>query len=352
MDQNHRMLRASSLAVFVTLLLGIAGCGGSASVEPGLIVFSARPDAADASGWQLFVMNGDGSGLRRLTHTDGDTWPVWSPDGTQVAFDRCCGSQAGTWLIDWNGENERRLPVDGRGYTWSPDGKEIAFTRKVGEDSSEIAVANIDGTNERTLVSNASAPVWSPHGDLIALERGELYEERIYVMRADGSDVTSVTKGPGDSCAEWSPDGKRIAFCSGRDGEVYVVNADGSGLRRVSATTTSDSGFVIPFPAWSPDGRRLVFSTLGPRESEVIVVVDADGTDQRTLSPLGAEYITDKNPAWSPDGAEIVFVNGEAGLGGELWVMNADGTHRRRFTRGPFTEPDQGLDWATASQSD
>ena len=114
------------------------------------------------------------------------------------------------------------------------------------------------------------------------------------------------------SCAAWSPDGEKIAYCSGRDGEVYVMDADGSDVRQVSHVTKSDSAFVTPFPVWSPDGTELAFTMLGPdEESELIVVADADGNNQRTLSPLPEEfeYTTDKNPVWSPDGKQIVFVN-------------------------------------------
>lgn len=76
-----------SLSVAAAFFSMVAlGCDAESLPAPGLIVFSARPDAADASGWQLFVVNADGQGLRRLARNDGDTNPVWSTDGTQVAF--------------------------------------------------------------------------------------------------------------------------------------------------------------------------------------------------------------------------------------------------------------------------
>ena len=250
-----------------------------------------------------------------------------------------------------NGDNERRI-AEGFGPAWSPDGEQIAFTQRVVDETFDVHVINTDGSDEITLMRNASSPVWSPDGEHILFEQGPLDEQRLYVMRSDGTDASRLTDGPGDWCAVWSPDGERIAFCSTRDYEVYVMDSDGRNAHRVSEPTTSESGsFVTPYPAWSPDGTEIAFPMFGPEEeSEVIAIVGADGTNQRTLSPLPptVEYTTDTDPVWSPDGAQIVFVNGEAGLGGELWIMNADGTGRRRLSNGPFSEPDQGLDWDIA----
>ena len=80
---------------------------------------------------------------------------------------------------------------------------------------------------------------------------------------------------------------------------------------------------------------------------EAIAVVDADGGNQRVLSPTPGpdEYVADGYPVWSPDGKQIAFANGD-----EIWVMNADGTERHRLVKGPFTEPDLGLDWAPATK--
>ncbi|HET7693574.1 MAG TPA: Ig-like domain-containing protein [Gemmatimonadota bacterium] len=148
---------------------------------------------------------------------------------------------------------------------------------------------------------------------------------KIYVMNADGSGLLKLTTGThADSRPAWSPDGSRIAFARVDDSSscgIYVMNADGSGLARL----TSTCGDITP--AWSPDGGRIAFGkwTLGSL-STGIYVMNADGSGVIKLT----EGLHDEYPAWSPDGQKIAFNHTyllwESDYFTQIFVMNADGT--------------------------
>ena len=116
-----------------------------------------------------------------------------------------------------------------------------------------------------------------------------------YVMNADGSGLRRLTRMAqvNYSLPSWSPDGRKILFVSERDGnvEVYVMNPDGSGRRNLTRHPGHDSA-----PSWSPDGRKIVFTTKRDGNFEVYVM-NADGSEQRNLTRNPAP---DRSPIWSP----------------------------------------------------
>ena len=152
----------------------------------------------------------------------------------------------------------------------------------------------------------------------IAFESDSDGRSSIYVMNADGSGVTRLTDnerynyGP-----SWSPDGRRIAFES--DDDIYVMNGDGSDLTRLNDSEADDED-----PSWSPDGRRIAFVSWGDETTPSIYVMGADGSGVTRLTD-NERYNYD--PSWSPDGQRIAFESS-----GEIYVMNADGSNPTPLT--------------------
>ncbi len=220
----------------------------------------------------------------------------------------------------------------------------IAFELGIGRNA-EIYVVNADGSNLTNLTNSPgkdSALSWSPDGSRIAFESDRDGNAEIYVVNADGSDPTNLTNNPAqDSAPLWSPDGSRIAFESDRDGnfEIYVVNADGSDPTNLTNNPAQD---IWPF--WSPDGSRIAYhSTRHYYSSENnenwgtdirswpdgyhsrldIYLVNANGSGQVALTKNFRTY--ERFLSWSPDGSLIALSSRYPRRPTEFHVMNANG---------------------------
>lgn len=159
---------------------------------------------------EIYTIARDGSSPNRLTVShSANLSPAWSPDGSKIAFvsDRLGKPQL--FVMDASGGNVQRFPVSG-GYivnpAWSPKGDKLAYARMAG--GFQIFVANADGSNETQLTFEGSneRPRWSPDGRLIAFSSKRGGQEALYVMRADGSGQTRVSRTKGNSQHPvWTP---------------------------------------------------------------------------------------------------------------------------------------------------
>lgn len=349
---------AHYLGLLVTVTLLSVATGSHAQTRPrtastqsrviynGKIVFSSDRHYKGLSIWS---MNPDGSSPTRLTDDKSrnknlpkfspvyDTSPVWSPDGTKIAF------------------------ISNRNYTFA------------------IYVMNADGSNARHVaeVLEPADPAWSPDGSKIAFSAGIRLTvgtnepvTNIYVVNGDGSGLTQLTRDSGrNESPTWSPDGKQIAFTSNRDAvgqpKIWVMSADGSNQREIpNNAITKSSGYYDLDPAWSPDGTKILYNHYRACRNDVevaIYVMNTDGSNSRLLTNDPNSCGVYSSPRWSPDGTMIVTsfrsrARNDISFPTEIIVMNADGSNPINISNrgqyintGQSTFTDVHADWQPVS---
>lgn len=266
----------------------------------------------------LYTIRVDGTDVVRLGYDEGrDLAYSWSPDGSRVAFANAVAIEGGgpldartdIYTMDADGGNVEQL-TDDAAYdlfpVYSPDGSMIAFMRVVDENNSEIWVMNVDGSSLGRVTSFENGGLdnfhaaWSPDGERIAFVRGHVppgSEGRLWVVDVDGANAQAVADAPLMGFPSWSPDGLWIAFETGEWPEPRV------GLFNLASDEVVDLGSGF-HPVWSPDGSRLLVSLP---EGGFALADPFDRSAGRVIvneSGWGA--------AWSPDGEQILFT--DAGL--------------------------------------
>jgi len=232
-------------------------------------------------------------------------WAAWSPTGAEIAFTgNPPGGVPALWVMAADGSN--KIQVSDTVYSvkplavWSPDGQRLTYSA-----TGRLFVVDRDGANRTDLTppaGSASTPSWSPDGQWIAYQ-GQDSTGTIGIFRArpDGSEATLVFEMGWDQekVVRYSPTDARLAFA--HFGDIWVVNDDGSSVRRLINTPGSGDSF----PTWSPDGKRIAYRADGGSYF-VISILDADtGIVEGTW---GQPNVDDAAyPAWSPDGSQLAF---------------------------------------------
>ena len=230
---------------------------------------------------------------------------------------------------------------------------------------------NSDGTGRTNLTNNSasnSGPAWSPDGQRIAFASDRVDPDpagcflrnppcnyELYVMNADGTQLVRLTNNTApDTHPAWSPDGNKIVFdrfeqdptsqyISGFT-NFYTMNPDGSSQARLTTASRSDG----VGPAWSPDGRRILYSSFDPAidSTSNIYSVNSDGTGVARVIVAGPNAEDNVEPDWAPNGAKFAFTRyitipsfppgtepcSDQGSCQEIWIANADGTAETRLS--------------------
>ncbi|PWH19403.1 MAG: hypothetical protein DDG58_04920 [Ardenticatenia bacterium] len=283
------------------------------------IVFRARSvgGVGDIPNWQIFVMNVDGSGRQRLTFTNNeDITPIWSPDGRWIAY------------VSKRGEN-REIMVMSAPNVLGPSGVEAS---RIAPEQYEARAVNITRhpANDWTIG-------WSPDSALIAFSSNRGGYWRVFVARADGTATYPITSdGVSRLSPVWSPDYKWMAYSAKRENnwDIYVMPApgpDGQGARPEQERRLTFAEGNDLSPMYSPDGRRIAFESNRDGNTE-IYVMNGNGSNQRNVSNFPGA--ADHGPVWSPDGRQIMFYSNRTG-NWDIFVMSSDGQNVINLTNTP-----------------
>ncbi len=268
-----------------------------------------NPEQIDFN-FEVAIIGIDGTGQRRLTRNPRlDHYPVWSPDGSRVAF------------------------LSTREYYYAPEGMAL-YT--MAADGSDVHRVVPPGKHGMTL----APPVWSPDGERLAFQVNtdhfSIFMRDLYLVKADGSEMTLLAEEVA-SVPAWSPDGQRLAVAkiAGDDVGLYTLAADGSDLQFI--TTIISLAWLrwglpfngsVPVLAWSPDGTQILYSC----EDGAACIIDwASG--EVVLIESEVAWITPHAAAWSPDGTRVaIFTPGDVPPP-QLYTVTPDGADRRDLIR-------------------
>jgi TolB protein len=318
--------------IAVAAAAAVAGAAPAAEAtfpgKRGPIAFQRIVDPRDEQSSQIFSVARPGARARRLTRDGNGFNPDYSPDGRRIAFERRFGGAMPDTIFTMGADGSAPVRVTAcaadpclgsSAPAWSPDGNRLVFERAFGpivNDNAaalDLVTANADGTAEQLLL-------------------------HLRTREAEGKELHE---------AQWSPDGRRIAVTvlniTARPrlaSAIYVLNADGSNLRRITPMRLNAGN-----PDWSPDGRRIVFNSSFEGQAAVeLYTVRPDGKGLRRLR-RERERSFSFEPVWSPDGGRIAFVHATSRTPPHIWTMRRNGEGRRQLTHG--TKPDVRPDWGS-----
>lgn len=290
-----RCLTACALLVLAGAFANAQEPGGS----PGSTVFVSAGTGHPNN--QIYTMNPDGTNPVRVTFdTASDVDPDISHNGKYIVFTSDQTGNNDIYIMDRRSGTTLDLtnnPANDEWPRFSPNGKQIVFESDRDGGVFEIFVMNADGSGTPTQLTFPPTlgrfPSWSPDGERIIFRHGI----DIYVMDADGdgtpAQLTSEVATSFAQMANFSPNGRYVAFMSFREGycSVFVMNSDGSDQTNLTPKDTADpsTSWCSRAPAWSANGREIYFMSFRPSTGghNQIFVMNTHGSNLRQLTSAG-----------------------------------------------------------------
>ena len=350
----------------MTIILVVLGCNQE-SVEPvdqetTQIVFASNRETSENI-FQVFIMNIDGTRVRRLTHDSNNYFfPRFSPDGSHILFYSQNGVDDEIYLMDITGANLVNLtqsPGNDRLPQFSRDGSMIVFMSDR-DGNREIYIMNSNGSHQTRLTYNNStdhSPQFSPDGkrvlfysttlDLYNFTNPETYD--LYTVGIDGGNLTKLTpdsvyfhfsardNSPSvfDAAPRFSPDGSKIVFQNYRHSEFVISVMSSDGSNRINLVYQSGVDFA---PFFYPDGQQILFRSHRDGDFDLFRVgLYEEAPQLRVTNDTGHTLFGD----FSDDGSKILYYSDIDEYRYEyyhIYIADSDGSNRKKLTQGNFAD--------------
>jgi TolB protein len=243
------------------------------------------------------------------------------------------------YIVDYDGANPQRVTTSTTlnvAPAWSPDGQVIAYTSWRPSSAGSFGVyqdiiLSFIQRGERTAPANGNPdrqnylPAWSPDGSKIAFTSNRDGNPEIYVMNKDGGGLRRMTNNPAiDVTPTWSPNGNQIAWVSDRTGnpKIYIMNADGTGQRTLVGDSYCDR------PTWSRDPfNEIAYAARNGPGYDIKIYSFTTGEAKRVTDGIGSN----ESPAFAPNGRHIAFTSTRNGKA-QLFTIDRNGENLRQIT--------------------